>query len=140
MGLAVKMRFSVHITSVHLLSLQGSVEQQIMKVVRRRTANPVNGEAGKGMYAGPCARNESRHGKLKADSIAGAIKADRQNLSVQELDLLFAAPRWDADEESAQLSADSGCTSDLDYDYNSGEYDYNSAYSAGYVNNSGAWC
>ena len=33
--------------------------------------------------------------RVRTDDVAGSIKADRQNLRMQELDLLFTTPHWD---------------------------------------------
>ena len=80
-GRAWRMGQTRPVTVVKML-IKDSVEERIVKVVAQRSAGGGAGEAGEALA--------SKKGKVKASEVAGAIRADRQDLRVEELDTLFS--------------------------------------------------
>ncbi|DBA72541.1 TPA: hypothetical protein ACH3X2_010298 [Trebouxia sp. C0005] len=78
--------------TVKKLYVKGSVEERIMDMVQHRQTGS-NSQSG-ASAAGSSAIATAGHTQVKAQDIAGSMKADKQNLRMEELDLLFQTPAF----------------------------------------------
>jgi hypothetical protein len=74
------------------LYVKDSVEERIIKLNDTRTA--ATGEGGGTAAAALAATDAARKGKAKVSEIAGAIRSDRQDLRLNELEMLFSVRLW----------------------------------------------
>ena len=87
--------------------VKGSVEEQIMEVVKARQGNVAGGSAAALAASDedhPRARFNNRH--IRVEDQAGSIKEDKQNLRLSELQILFKTPEFPPPRENESLSDD----------------------------------
>lgn len=70
--------------TVHKLFVAGTVEERILDMLKKRRAGPVAAQASEE------AKRAALKGKARAAEIAGAIKDDRQQLRLDDFDMLFS--------------------------------------------------